>query len=147
MADNTAEYALSSVDRSYKITPHFNKLRESFQSKIIPGEYICIDGTLVIFKEKLKFKKNISNRRLLYKLGIYYLSCTLREIICTMWKFTVAKRKIEKNIKPFRHGKRLILCVGNYYTSLELAYKLAKKVVIWNMWGTLRSVRKKCQGE
>lgn len=50
-------------DRLYKITPLVSKLLECFQAAIVPGEFICIDETLVPFKGRLKFKQYISNKR------------------------------------------------------------------------------------
>ncbi|KAJ8933811.1 hypothetical protein NQ314_013783 [Rhamnusium bicolor] len=55
-------------DRLNKISQLLPKLQQSFQAPIIPGEFICIDETLVPFKGRLKFKQYISNKR--FKFGI-----------------------------------------------------------------------------
>lgn len=58
-SDNTKE----SEDRLQKISPLVNKLQDSFKNYIVPGEYLCIDETLVPFKGCLKFKQYIANKK------------------------------------------------------------------------------------
>lgn len=66
---------LESEDRLQKITPLIDMVRKSFQDAYIPGEYVCIDETLVPFRGRLKFKQYISNKP--HKFGIKMLKlCT-----------------------------------------------------------------------
>lgn len=50
-----------------------SKLINNFQIPIIPGEFICIDETLVPFKGKLKFKQYITNKRHKYGVKVFKL--------------------------------------------------------------------------
>lgn len=145
-SDNTR----NSVERLYKISPLLEKLRESFQSKIVPGEYICIDETLVPFKGKLKFKQYISNKR--HKFGIKLFKLCLEggylydlKVYCGQERHAegaeTVPTKVVLNLAADLLGKGRTLCVDNYYTSVELAHKLMSEKTY--LLGTLRSNRKK----
>lgn len=125
-------------------------MRESFQSKIIPGEYICIDETLVPFKGRLKFKQYISNKR--HKFGIKLFKLCLQggylydlKVYCGQERddqenAATVPTKVVMNLTKNLLGKGRTLCTDNYYTSVELAHKLLDEKTY--LLGTLRSNRK-----
>lgn len=43
-------------DRLHKLRPLISILRKNFQQQMIPSEYVCIDETLVPFRERLRFR-------------------------------------------------------------------------------------------
>ena len=148
-ADNASDDSQNSNDRLYKIAPLLEKLRESFQSKIVPGEFICIDETLVPFKGKLKFKQYISNKR--HKFGIKLFKLCLEDgylydlkVYCgqesSIDKTETVPTKVVINLTTDLLGKGRTLCVDNYYTSVELAHKLLNEKTY--LLGTLRTNRK-----
>lgn len=147
-ADNEVLHDIN--DRMYKITPLLNKLRTSFQSHIVPGEFICIDETLVPFKGKLKFKQYINNKR--HKFGIKLFKLCLENGYLYEFKVYCGQEKTPGNestvptkvVLELTHdllGKGRTLCVDNYYTSVELAHKLLDENT--HTLGTLRNNRKK----
>jgi hypothetical protein len=146
-ADNTTQHHAD--DRLYKITPLLNVLRESFQSKVVPGEYLCIDETLVPFKGRLKFKQYISNKR--HKFGIKLFKLCLKggylydlKVYCGQEndkeRSETVPTKVVMNLVQQLLGKGRTLCTDNYYTSVELAHKLLDEKTY--LLGTLRSNRK-----
>lgn len=136
-------------DRLYKITPLIKKLLERFQAPIVPGEFICIDETLVPFKGKLKFKQYISNKR--HKFGIKLFKLCLKNgylfdlsIYCGQEKEpnqeqTVPSSVVLKLTQNLLDAGRTIV-VDNYYTSIELASALLERNTY--ILGTLRSNRR-----
>lgn len=147
-SDNEAAHQKD--DRLCKITPLLDKLRKSFQAPIVPGEYICIDETLVPFKGKLKFKQYISNKR--HKFGIKLFKLCLEggylydlKVYCGQESQSnsateTVPTKVVLNLTQDLLGKGRTLCVDNYYTSVELAHKLLDEDTY--LLGTLRSNRK-----
>jgi hypothetical protein len=142
-ADNTTQHHAD--DRLYKITPLLNVLRESFQSKVVPGEYLCIDETLVPFKGRLKFKQYISNKR--HKFGIKLLKLCLKggylydlKVYCGQEndkeRSETVPTKVVMNLVQQLLGKGRTLCTDNDDND-EKTYLL----------GTLRSNRKNMFGK
>lgn len=142
-SDNT----VPSDDRLQKIGPLINKLRESFQQIINPGEYICIDETLVPFRGRLKFKQYITNKR--HKFGIKLFKLCLVGGYTYDFKVYCGKEKKEEDSVPSKVVMNLMdnlldkgrtLCTDNYYTSVSLAHGLLQRQT--HLIGTLRFNRK-----
>lgn len=136
-------------DRLHKISPLLSKLRQSFQMPIVPGEYLCVDETLVPFKGRLKFKQYISNKR--HKFGIKLFKLCLEggylydfKVYCGQEKNDSENQtvptKVVTDLTKDLLGKGRTICVDNYYTSVELAQKLMKNKTY--ILGTLRGNRR-----
>ena len=136
-------------DRLYKISPLISKLIMNFQAAIVPGEFICIDETLVPFKGRLKFKQYISNKR--HKFGIKLFKLCLENgylfdlsIYCGQEKIPNQEQSVPSSVvlklteKLLNQGRTIV--IDNYYTSVELATALLEKKSY--ILGTLRSNRK-----
>jgi hypothetical protein len=119
------------------------------QSKVVPGEYLCIDETLVPFKGRLKFKQYISNKR--HKFGIKLFKLCLKggylydlKVYCGQEndkeRSETVPTKVVMNLVQQLLGKGRTLCTDHYYTSVELAHKLLDEKTY--LLGTLRSNRK-----
>jgi hypothetical protein len=119
------------------------------QSKVVPGEYLCIDETLVPFKGRLKFKQYISNKR--HKFGIKLFKLCLKggylydlKVYCGQEndkeRSETVPTKVVMNLVQQLLGKGRTLCTDNYYTSMGLAHKLLDEKTY--LLGTLRSNRK-----
>jgi hypothetical protein len=123
-ANNTAQHHAD--DKLYKITPLLNILREYFQSKVVPGEYLCIDETLVSFKGRLnnRHKFSINLFKLCLKGGYLYDL----KVYCGQendkGRSETVPTKVVMNLVQQITGKERTLCTDNYYTSVELAHKL-----------------------
>lgn len=134
-------------DRLRKITPLLDLLNQSFQSVLVPGEYVCIDETLVPFKGRLKFKQYISNKR--HKFGIKLFKLCQEGGYTYNFKVYCGKESDKNSSVPSKVVISLMdgllnegrtLCTDNYYTSVSLAHELLKKKT--HLIGTLRSNRK-----
>lgn len=142
-SDNT----LLSNDRLQKITPLVNKLITNFQRYMIPGEYQCIDESLVPFKGRLKFKQYISNKR--HKFGIKMFKLCLEGGYTYNFSIYCGKEydgqqsvpsKVVINLMNNLLDSGRTLCTDNYYTSVSLAHELLNRKT--HLIGTLRSNRK-----
>ncbi|KAJ8964004.1 hypothetical protein NQ314_005216 [Rhamnusium bicolor] len=102
-------------DRLNKISQLLTKLQQSFQAPIIPGEFICIDETLVPFKVYCGQERDPAEEH------------------------TVPSQVVLNLTKNLLNSGRTIV-VDNYYTSVELAHKLLETNTY--IIGTLRSNRK-----
>lgn len=142
-SDNTKE----SEDRLQKISPLVNKLQDSFQKYIVPGEYLCIDETLVPFKGRLKFKQYIANKK--HKFGIKIFKLCLKGGYTYNFSIYCGKEYNVGESVPSAVVMKLMgnlldcgrtLCTDNYYTSVSLAHSLLNRQT--HLIGTLRSNRK-----
>lgn len=129
---NNETATISNKDRLFKINL---KLRESFQKHILPGEYSCIDESLVPFKGRLKFKHYVTNKR--HKFGIKLFKLCLdggylfdMKVYCgqenTYTETYTVPAKVVTSLAENLLGKGRTICVDNYYTSIELTHKLAE---------------------
>lgn len=142
-SDNTKE----SEDRLQKISPLVNKLQDSFQKYIVPGEYLCIDETLVPFKGRLKFKQYIANKK--HKFGIKIVKLCLKGGYTYNFTINCGKEYNVGESVPSAVVMKLMgnlldcgrtLCTDNYYTSVSLAHSLRNRQT--HLIGNLRSNRK-----
>nr|XP_022913143.1 piggyBac transposable element-derived protein 4-like [Onthophagus taurus] len=134
-------------DRLQKLTPLVLKLKEVFQRIYVPGEYVCIDETLVPFQGRLKFKQYIANKR--HKFGIKVFKLCLESGYTYDFKIYCGKEQTEGGgvptnvvlnlMKDLLHKGRT-LCTDNYYTSVTLAHELLRRET--HLIGTLRTNRK-----
>lgn len=142
-SDNT----IISEDRLQKLTPLLDLLKRSFQDPIIPGEFLCIDETLVPFRGRLKFKQYISNKR--HKFGIKLFKLCLEGRYTYNFKIYCGKEQTQGCAVPTSVVMNLMtnlldcgrtLCTDNYYTSVSLANALLQQHT--HLIGTLRINRK-----
>lgn len=62
-------------DRLYKIEPFVEKLNEKFQAVYIPGETICVDESLIPYRERLIMRQYIPQKTHKYGIKTFKLCC------------------------------------------------------------------------
>lgn len=136
-------------DRLHKIAPLMNKLLESSQSAVEPGEKFCIDETLVPFRGRLAFKQYIKNKR--HKFGIKLFKLCLEQGYT--YNLSIYCGKEENKDKTISVPTKVVLSLSdnlldsgrklytdNYYTSVSIAHQLLSRKT--HLIGTLRANRK-----
>lgn len=135
-------------ERLQKISPLMTKLKEAFQSVIIPKESVCIDESIVPFRGRLSFKQYIKNKR--HKFGIKLYKLCLEKGYTYNFAVYSGQDKVEGQSSSanvvFNLSNNLLnegrtIYTDNYYTSVDLAQKLLEKKT--HLVGTLRSNRKR----
>jgi len=56
-----------------KVKPVIDDLRKKFSNSILPGKNLCIDESLVLWKEKLKFKQYLPLKRNRFGIKLFEL--------------------------------------------------------------------------
>jgi hypothetical protein len=139
-------------DRLHKIREFLDLMKENFQNVLEPGQHICVDESLVLFKGRLQFKQYITSKRA--RFGIkFYCCCTsdgvtldfliyhgaMNRELQEQEGFSTTERIAYSLVKKFLNEGRCIY-LDNFYTTPQLAdYFLQNNTT---MVGTVRTNRK-----
>lgn len=135
----------------FKIRSVLDYIRTKFKALYKPGQDICIDESLLLFKGRLSFKQYIKTKRARWGIKFYKLCDSLSGYIVDFLLYLGSKTEYTDNYKGGRSGcvvmtlKRLYLEKGynlftdNFYTSPTLCQLLLFKNT--NLCGTVKSNR------
>ncbi|XP_067128135.1 piggyBac transposable element-derived protein 4-like [Centruroides vittatus] len=139
----------SDGDRLHKINPLKDILEELYQYYNIPGEYLCVDETMVPFRGRLRFRQYMPGKRHKYGVKLYKIA----DATGYTYGIQIYKGKSEKPQGNVSLSTDIVLKLGekylgegrtfttdNYYTSIELAEHLLERST--HLIGTLRTNRK-----
>ena len=155
-ADNSA-YAVSDPyrDKLFKIRELCEMFRERCKTVYIPGQNVCVDESLVLFKGRLAFKQFIRTKRARFGIKIYQL-CTSSGITLgyRIYHGDMSKElasnpelltteNIVMSLMEGYTGKGRVVYLDNFYTTPSLATKLLDIGTL--MVGTVRLNRKNSQ--
>lgn len=135
-------------NRLFKLEALLKICNANFQAAFTPGEYVCIDESMVPFRGRLSFLQYIPGKRHKYGIKIFKL--------CGKGGYTynikiyggketrptnqpVASQVVMELIEPLLHTGRTLV-TDNYYTSVTLAHQLNDNNI--HLIGTLRRNRK-----
>ena len=121
-------------DRFFKLRVLSDSLRTKFKSVYVPGSVIYIDETIVLWKERLLFKKYIPGKAHKYGVRIYKLGATNGYT----WNFIIYTGKQDLTA-GLGHAQTVVLDladgllkyhrtigVDNFFTSISLAERLLR---------------------
>lgn len=135
-------------NRLFKLESLLNICNKNFQAALTPGQYVCIDESMVPFRGRLSFLQYIPGKRHKYGVKIFKL--------CSEGGYTyntkiyagkqvrptdqpVATQVVMELMQPILNtGTTLV--TDNYYTSVSLAHQLNDNQT--HLIGTLRQNRK-----
>ncbi|KAB0805358.1 hypothetical protein PPYR_02328 [Photinus pyralis] len=113
-------------DRLHKITSLKNKLESLFQHHKIPGEFLCVDETMVPFRGRLLFRQYIPGKR--HKYGVKLFK------ICDTAGYTygiqVYEGKSDKMLKSDSLSTNVVLKLGEKYLGQGLKWKDKRDVLM-----------------
>ncbi|CAF4700965.1 unnamed protein product [Rotaria sp. Silwood2] len=121
-------------DKLYKIKPIINYLRERFGQLLVPYQNVCIDESLILWKDRLSFKQYIPSKRSRFGIKLYVLCDVNTEIILDFIVYTGATTDMER-FSDKGHN----LFVDNLFTSVSLFEKLFERST--GACGTVRKDR------
>ncbi|XP_023225339.1 piggyBac transposable element-derived protein 4-like [Centruroides sculpturatus] len=141
-------------DQLHKINSLKDMLEELYQYYNIPGEYLCIDETIVPFRGQLSFRQYMRRKRHKYGVKLYKIADTTGYT----YSIQIYKGKSEGSQGNVSLSTDIVLKLGekylgegrtfttdNYYTSIELAEHLLERST--HLIGTLRTNRKRIPKE
>ncbi|KAJ8931626.1 hypothetical protein NQ314_015420 [Rhamnusium bicolor] len=135
-------------ETDFKLEALLNMCNNNFQEALTPGQYVCIDKSMVPFRGRLSFLQYIPGKRHKYGIKIFKL--------CAQGGYTFnCKIYSGKQLRPtdqpvasqvvmelmqhlLNSGRTLV--TDNYYTSVSLAHQLNDNSI--HLIGTLRKNRK-----
>ncbi|XP_072159136.1 piggyBac transposable element-derived protein 4-like [Bemisia tabaci] len=138
-------------DRMFKIRSVLDYIRAKFKALYKPGQNICIDESLLLFKGRLSFKQYIKTKRARWGIKFYKLCDSLSGYIVDFLLYLGSKTEYTDNYKAGKSGcvvmtlmqpylgKGYNLFTDNFYTSPTLCQILRFKNT--NLCGTVKSNR------
>ena len=132
-------------DRLHKVRPLIELLRERFRKVYSPGKNLSVDESLVLYKERLKFKQYIKTKRARFGIKLYELcassSITLDFLVYCgqgMYSDDDLYSKIPASecipMVLMELGKGNVLYTDNFYTSLLLGkhFFVERHLSLWH---------------
>ncbi|KAK9738748.1 Transposase IS4 [Popillia japonica] len=125
-------------DRLRKISALITQIIERYQDVYTPGLKVCIDETMVPFRDRLKFTQYIKNKKHKFCIKVYKLCCeggyTYNfQVYCGNDKAQggLASSNVVLSLmqKLLDSGRQLF--TDNYYTSVSLATELLTRKRLW----------------
>jgi hypothetical protein len=138
-------------DRLHKIRHFSNLIRERCKAVVEPGQHICVDESLVLYKGRLTFKQYIRTKRA--RFGVkFYTCCTsggitldfmiyhggMNEDIEGLDEFSTTERIALSLVRDYMNQGRCVY-LDNYYTTPRIAHYLLENQT--TLVGTVRSNR------
>jgi hypothetical protein len=134
-------------DRLSKVRNVLEKFVNNYQSVYTPGMKICVDESLIPWRERLIFRQYIPNKRHRYGIKVFKL-CTDKGYTYNLSVYCGKSKEKDKDVSEtvvmdltkglLDNGRTLY--TDNYYTSIPLAYRLKHRKT--DLVGTLRTNRK-----
>lgn len=121
---------------SLKIKPIIDRLQSKFSTALIPGKKLCIDESIVLWKDRLKFKQYISLKRNRFGIKLFELVDCETGFILGFIVYTGANTDYQKFdlgvtgdivayfLQPYFY-KGHVVYIDNWYTSPTLPEFLA----------------------
>lgn len=134
-----------------KVKPVIDDLRKKFSNTILPGQNLCIDESLVLWKGRLKFKQYLPLKRNRFGIKLFELVDCETGFLIDFIVYTGSDTDYEKFglgisgdivahfLKPY-FNKGHVIYVDNWYSSPQLAEFLHDHNT--GMCGTVRKNRK-----
>jgi hypothetical protein len=146
-----SDNSVASADRLHKIKPILNILRRTFKEAYSPGENLCVDESLLLWKGPLSFKQFNPNKRARFGIKLFVL-CDATSYVLDLIFYTGAATELDEKeilgvstsvvttlMAPYLDvGHKLY--VDNWYTSPNLFLLLHDRKT--NACGTVRINRK-----
>ena len=120
-------------DRLWKIRPFIQMIRDRCQQVYTPGQDLCVDESLLLFKGRLAFKQFIKSKRARFGIKLFEL-CTKRGVLLDLIVYTGDMSKELVDLEGFQISERIPmtlmkpylgqgyrLFIDNFYTSPHLA--------------------------
>lgn len=138
-------------DRLHKIRSFSNMIKERCKSVLVPGQHICVDESLVLYKGRLSFKQYIRTKRA--RFGVkFYTCCTsggitldyliyhggMGQDIQGLEEFSTTERIALSLVRDYMHQGRCVY-LDNFYTTPKIADYLLQNQT--TLVGTVRSNR------
>ncbi|KAJ8929755.1 hypothetical protein NQ314_017530 [Rhamnusium bicolor] len=136
----------NTADRLHKIQSVVDKVQKNIQSVYEPSESVCIDESLIPFRERLVMRQYIKNKHHGYGIKLFKL-CSSGGFTYIMQIYADKNLELQKTTTSvvmnfcqsiLNYGRTVI--TDNWYTSVELARKLLDKQT--HLVGTLMKNRK-----
>ncbi|KAK9753595.1 Transposase IS4 [Popillia japonica] len=135
------------TDKLFKVRNLIEQLVGRFKSVYEPDEVMVVDETMIPFRGRLKLRQYIPGKRQNYSVKIFKLCCSRRYT----YNLQAYEGTTEKRVMSIGSTVVMDLCkdylgqgrniiTDNFYTSLELSYKLLENKT--HSLGTLRANRK-----
>lgn len=134
-------------DRIAKIRPLIDALNATFQKYYSPKEDVCVDESQVPFRGRIIFRQYNKSKRHKYGMKLFKL-CTVPGYTCKLNLYSgknidainTAPTNVVMALCENIFDKGHTLATDNWYTSLQLAYRLLEKQT--HLIGTLRKNRR-----
>lgn len=135
-------------DRLFKLSALLDLCNKNFQAAYTPGEYVCIDETMIPFRGRLSFLQYIPGKRHKYGVKMFKLcgqgGYTFNAKIYAGKQLRptnqpVASQVVMELMQPILQTGRTLV-TDNFYTSVSLAHQLNDKNI--HLIGTMRKNRK-----
>lgn len=151
---NNENYIYGTSQKLYKILPVLNYLKEKFMSVYIPQKHVCVDESLIGWKGRLGWKQYIPSKRKRYGMKLFVLCESKTGYVYNFIFYTGSdtvygdanytnepiSSRVVLELMHALLNKGYCLFLDNYYTSVDLADKLARQKT--DCIGTMRLTRK-----